>query len=86
MLADGFGLTERLSAAVSRPEVILDRGAVLRDGRRSRSATVSFTDQVIDAMSEWQNRPLDPNCVGKFVDPGRSPLSCNYPQVVSTSV
>jgi len=31
MLADGFGLTAGLSAAVSRPEVIHDRGAVLRD-------------------------------------------------------
>ena len=31
MLADAFGLTEGLSAAVSRPEVIHDRGAVLRD-------------------------------------------------------
>ncbi|HZE15528.1 MAG TPA: transposase, partial [Mycobacterium sp.] len=31
MLADAFGLTEGLSAAVSRPEVIQDRGAVLRD-------------------------------------------------------
>lgn len=31
MLADAFGLTAGLSAAVSRPEVIHDRGAVLRD-------------------------------------------------------
>lgn len=31
MLADAFGLTEGLSAAVSRPEVTHDRGAVLRD-------------------------------------------------------
>ena len=31
MLADAFGLTEALSAAVSRPEVTHDRGVVLRD-------------------------------------------------------
>jgi hypothetical protein len=31
MLADATGLTEALSAAVSRPEVTHDRGAVLRD-------------------------------------------------------
>ena len=31
MLADATGLSEALSAAVSRPEVIHDRGAVLRD-------------------------------------------------------
>ncbi|UQX13587.1 hypothetical protein [Candidatus Mycobacterium methanotrophicum] len=28
MLADGLGLTARLSAAVSRPEVVHDRGAI----------------------------------------------------------
>lgn len=31
MLADATGLTSGLSAALSRPEVIHDRGAVLRD-------------------------------------------------------
>ena len=31
MLADRTGLTDALSAAVSRPEVTHDRGAVLRD-------------------------------------------------------
>lgn len=31
MLADATGITEGLSAAVSRPEVTHDRGAMLRD-------------------------------------------------------
>jgi hypothetical protein len=31
MLADNLGLTSGLSAALSRPEVTHDRGAVLRD-------------------------------------------------------
>jgi hypothetical protein len=52
MLADGFGLTERLSVAVSRPEVIHDRGAVLRDvavsiadGGRDISDVVVLSEQ-----------------------------------------
>jgi len=32
MLADNLGLTSGLSSALSRPEVLHDRGAVLRDG------------------------------------------------------
>jgi hypothetical protein len=46
MLADATGLTEALSAAVSRPEVIHDRGAVLRD---VAVAIASGSDCISDA-------------------------------------
>ena len=42
MLADATGLTQGLSAAVSRPEVTHDRGGVLRTWRY-RSATAAAT-------------------------------------------
>jgi hypothetical protein len=46
MLADATGLSEALSAAVSRPEVIHDRGAVLRD---VAVAIADGTDCISDA-------------------------------------
>ena len=46
MLADATGLSEALSAAVSRPEVIHDRGAVLRD---MAVAIADGTDCISDA-------------------------------------
>jgi hypothetical protein len=46
MLADATGLTEALSAALSRPEVIHDRGAVLRD---VAVAIAGGTDCISDA-------------------------------------
>ena len=52
MLADNLGLTSGLSAALSRPEVLHDRGAVLRDvavsiagGAENLAGTAVLRDQ-----------------------------------------
>ena len=52
MLADSLGLTRGLSAALSRPEVTHDRGAVLRDvavsvadGAQNLAGTAVLRDQ-----------------------------------------
>jgi putative transposase len=34
----------------------------------SRQTISTITDKVIDAMAQWQNRPLDPSCFAVFVD------------------
>jgi hypothetical protein len=60
MLADATGLTSGMSAVLSRPEVLHDRGAVLRDVASQRSVRVVSR----------RGGKLGPGCGELVVEPG----------------
>lgn len=56
------GLVISLSARGLTHGEIAAHLAEVYDAQVSKQAISTITDRVIEAMSEWQNRPLDPGC------------------------